>query len=81
MNQEDYVYLHALKKRGWSHKEVAAKLGYHPDTISRRLREGPPTRVEVPDLDRPCSGTKRFPQQRRCPLLRDQHADIVACGA
>lgn len=37
MNQEDYVDLHALKKQGWTNKEIAAELGYHPDTISRWL--------------------------------------------
>jgi transposase len=49
MNQEDYVDLRALKKQGWTNKEIAAELGYHPDTISRWLRSGPPVRVEVPD--------------------------------
>jgi hypothetical protein len=43
------VDLHALKKQGWTNKEIAGELGYHPDTISRWLRSGPPVRVEVPD--------------------------------
>lgn len=50
MNQEDYVDLHSLKKQGWTNKEIAAELGYHPDTVSRWLRRGgPPVRIEVPD--------------------------------
>lgn len=49
MNQEDYVDLHALKKEGWTNKEIAEELGYHPDTISRWLRSGPRGKVEVPD--------------------------------
>ena len=49
MTQEDYVDLHALKKQGWTIKEIAEELDYHPDTISRWLKKGPPTKIEVPD--------------------------------
>ena len=42
MNQETYVKLEDLRKQGWTIKEIAAETGYHPATISRRLREGPP---------------------------------------
>ncbi len=30
----------ALRRQGRTIKEIAAELGYHPDTVSRRLREG-----------------------------------------
>ena len=42
MNQESYVNIEDLHKQGWTIKEIAAETGYHPATISRRLREGPP---------------------------------------
>lgn len=44
MNQETYVKLEDLRKQGWTIKEIAAETGYHPATISKWLREGPPTR-------------------------------------
>ena len=42
MNQESYVNIEDLRRQGWTIKEIAAETGYHPATISRRLREGPP---------------------------------------
>lgn len=35
MNQEEYVDLHALKNEGWTNKEIADELGFHPATIAR----------------------------------------------
>jgi transposase len=49
MNQEEYVDIHALKNEGWTAVEIAEKTGFHPATIRKWLKEGPPTRVEVPD--------------------------------
>lgn len=49
MNQEDYVDLHALRRQGWTIKEIAEELGYHPETISIRLKAGPPEKIVVPD--------------------------------
>ena len=42
MTQESYVNIEDLHKQGWTIREIAAETGYHPATISRRLREGPP---------------------------------------
>jgi transposase len=50
MNQEDYVKVADLHRQGWTKKEIAAELGYHPATIAKWLRsDGPPIRREVPD--------------------------------
>lgn len=49
MNQEEYVDIHALKNEGWTAVEIAEKTGFHPATIRKWLKEGPPIAVEVPD--------------------------------
>ena len=49
MNQEDFVKLEDLHKQGWTIKEIAAETGYHPATISKWLREGPPAGRAAPD--------------------------------
>ncbi len=49
LNQEDYVKVLDLHRQGWSNKEIAAELGYHPATIAKRLRSGPPAARLVPD--------------------------------
>ncbi len=50
MNQETYVKMQDLRKQGWTIGEIAAETGFHPETISLRLRSGePPTRRRVPD--------------------------------
>lgn len=48
MNQEDFVKLEDLHKQGWTIKEIAAETGYHPATISKWLREGPPAGRAAP---------------------------------
>ena len=42
MIQETYVKLEDLHKQGWTIREIATEAGYHPATISKWLREGPP---------------------------------------
>jgi len=50
LNQEDYVRLHELKNEGWTNREIADELGYHPATIAKWLKEGgPPGPRVVPD--------------------------------
>jgi transposase len=50
LNQEDYVKVLDLHRQGWTKKEIAAELGYHPATVAKWLRsDGPPTRPVVPD--------------------------------
>ena len=50
MNQESYVNIKSLREQGWTLEEIAAETGWHPATISRRLKQGPPAaRRPVPD--------------------------------
>jgi transposase len=50
MNQETYVKIKQLREQGWTIAEIAAETGFHPETISIRLKAGePPTRRRVPD--------------------------------
>jgi hypothetical protein len=49
MNQEEYVDVHALKLEGWTAVEIAAVTGFHPATIRKWLKHGPPVKVDVPD--------------------------------
>lgn len=45
--------VHDLHRQGWSKKEIAAELGYHPATVAKWLRhDGPPERRVVPDTER-----------------------------
>jgi transposase len=44
------VDLHALKNEGWTNREIADELGFHPATIAKWLKAGgPPATPEVPD--------------------------------
>jgi transposase len=50
MNQETYVKVQDLRKQGWTLEEIAAETGFHPATISQRLKaDRPPTKRQVPD--------------------------------
>jgi hypothetical protein len=50
MNQEMFVKVHDLRRQDWTIAEIAEETGFHPETISIRLRsEEPPTRRRVPD--------------------------------
>lgn len=40
LNQEDYIMIKTLKKRGVYTKDIAAELGVHPRTVSRALQRG-----------------------------------------
>ncbi|MEI2705370.1 MAG: hypothetical protein V9E89_08945 [Ilumatobacteraceae bacterium] len=43
--------VHELREQGWTLEEIAAETGFHPATISERLKaDGPPMRRQVPDL-------------------------------
>ena len=52
MNQETFVKLEDLHKQGWTIKEIAAETGYHPATISKWLKCGPPVRRAAPEESR-----------------------------
>jgi transposase len=50
MNQETYVNIKDLREQGWTLEEIATETGWHPATISRRLKQGPPAgKRAVPD--------------------------------
>lgn len=34
--------LHELKNEGWTKREIAEELGYHPATIAKWLKQGGP---------------------------------------
>jgi transposase len=42
MTEEEYVRVDTLRKAGWTISQIASELGYHPATVSKWLREGPP---------------------------------------
>ena len=42
MDQETYVNIKDLREQGWTLEEIAEETGWHPATISRRLKQGPP---------------------------------------
>jgi len=51
LTQEEYVHrVLELERQGWSIKEIAAEVGYHPATVSKWLKAGgpPPARVVNP---------------------------------
>jgi transposase len=49
MNQEEYVDVHGLKLEGWTAVEIADVTGFHPATIRKWLKQGPPSKIDVPD--------------------------------
>ena len=42
MTQETYVNINDLHAQGWTINEIAAETGFHPATISKYLKAGPP---------------------------------------
>lgn len=74
LNQEDYVKVLDLHRQGWSNKEIAAELGYHPATIAKRLRSGPPAARLVPDDELVMNARWRS----RVGLLLDAHPRLLA---
>ena len=52
MNQETFVKLEDLHKQGWTIKEIAAETGYHPATVSKWLKCGPPVGRAAPEESR-----------------------------
>ena len=74
LNQEDYVKVLDLHRQGWSNKEIAAELGYHPATIAKRLRSGPPAARLVLDDELVMNARWRS----RVGLLLDAHPRLLA---
>jgi transposase len=49
MTQEEYMNVKALRAAGWTIKQIAEHLDYHPATVSSWLKNGgPPPKREVP---------------------------------
>ncbi len=44
MNQETCVDIEGLREQGWTLEEISAETGWHPATISKRLKQGSPPR-------------------------------------
>lgn len=75
LNQEDYVKVLDLHRQGWTKKEIAEELGYHPATISKWLAAGgPPLPRVVADEDRVM--TERW--RRRVAQLLEGHPRLLA---
>ena len=74
LNQEDYVKVLDLHRQGWTIKEIAEELGYHPATISKRLTEGPPLPRTVGDDQRVMNERWRS----RVAQLLDAHPRLLA---
>ena len=75
LNQEDYVKVLDLHRQGWTKKEIAAELGYHPATIAKWIAAGePPSGRVVPDEERVMN--RRW--QQRVEQLLDAHPRLLA---
>src|SRR6202050_469492 len=52
MTQEEYMNVKALHAGGWTIKQIAEHLGFHPATVSSWLKNGgPPPKRTVPEAD------------------------------
>ena len=73
MNQEEYMDLHSFRNEGWTIKEIAEELGYHPATVAKWLKAGsPPEAVVVGDECRVMTAVWRARVEvllGRCPRL------------
>jgi transposase len=74
LNQEDYVKVLDLHRQGWSNKEIADELGYHPATIAKYLKNGPPEPRVVPDDELVMTARWRA----RIGVLLDAHPRLLA---
>ena len=49
MTREEFMDVKALRAAGWTIRQIARQVGYHPATVSGWLRNGgPPTQRETP---------------------------------
>lgn len=49
MSQWTYVNVNDLHRQGWTINEIAAETGFHPATISKYLKRGPPPAARSAD--------------------------------
>ena len=62
--------VHALKNEGWTSKEIAEELGFHPATVAKWLKAGgPPERVAAAGEGPVMTGVWRAP---RIPMIADR---------
>ena len=67
--------LHSRKNEGWTNKEIAEKLGYHPATVAKWLKAGgPPEAVVVSDECRVMTAVWRA----RIGVLLGRHPRLLA---
>jgi transposase len=73
MTQEEYMNVKALHAGGWTIKQIAQHLGFHPATVSSWLRNGgPPSKRSVPEADKVIGP----PWQSRIAQLLAHNADL-----
>jgi transposase len=75
LNQEEYVKVLDLHRQGWTKKEIAEELGFHPATISKWLAAGGPPAPRVVRDDARVM-TQRWRQ--RVALLLESHPRLLA---
>ena len=69
--------LHALKNEGWTNREIAEELGYHPATVRKWLEAGgPPNRVAAADERRVMTSV----WQARIEALLGAHPRLLAAS-
>jgi transposase len=67
LNQEDFIMIRTLKKRGVYNKDIAAELNVHPRTVSRALQRG-----GAPERRRKKRGSKLDPYKSTIDRLLDE---------
>jgi transcriptional regulator with XRE-family HTH domain len=80
LTQEEYVQrVLELKRQGWSVRELAAEVGYHPATVSKWLKAGgPPDKRSVNPSERVAAALVGLCALAGC---SNSHDDKAACGA
>ena len=80
MSQEEYIDVKALHGAGWTIRQIAEHVGYHPATVSGWLKAGgPPQRRKARDVEAVVD--QRW--QERIAALLDRNADCRrrrSCG-
>src|SRR6056297_2391035 len=84
MTQENYVKIKDLRAQGWTIVEIAEETGFHPATVSKYLKSGPPPEQrETPVLVMTDDWFERIKAMLKAtPRLQavSVHAKLVAAG-
>jgi len=81
MTQEEFMDVVALRRQGWTITDIAAKVGRHPETVSKWLKAGgPPARRVVADtvIDERWAVRVRQLLERNPNLLASSVARVLA---